>query len=36
MNEYCHVFIHGDKKFMLYNGNGFGQQGFGYAVMDVI
>jgi hypothetical protein len=36
MNEYCHVFIHGDKKFMLYNGNGFGQQGFGYAVKDVI
>ncbi len=36
MNEYCHVFIHNNKKYMLYNGNGFGQQGFGYAVMDVI
>jgi hypothetical protein len=35
MYEYCHVFVHGDKKFMLYNGNGFGQQGFGYAVMDL-
>ncbi len=34
MYEYCHVFIHDNKKFMLYNGNGFGQQGFGYAVMD--
>ncbi|MBM3427224.1 MAG: hypothetical protein FJX95_00415 [Bacteroidetes bacterium] len=36
MYEYCHVFIHGGKKFMLYNGNGFGQQGFGYAVKDLI
>jgi hypothetical protein len=35
MYEYCHVFVHDDKKFMLYNGNGFGQQGFGYAVMDL-
>lgn len=36
MNEYCHVFLHSNRKFMLYNGNGFGQQGFGYAVMNQI
>jgi hypothetical protein len=36
MYEYCHVWIHDNKKFMLYNGNGFGQQGFGYAVMDAL
>jgi hypothetical protein len=27
-----HVFVHGDKKYMLYNGNGFGRNGFGLAV----
>ncbi len=32
MIEYCHVFIHRDKKYMFYNGNGFGRTGFGYAV----
>jgi hypothetical protein len=31
MNEYCHVFIHKDLKYMIYNGNGFGKDGFGYA-----
>ncbi|MEY2937502.1 MAG: hypothetical protein RL062_91 [Bacteroidota bacterium] len=35
MNEYCHVFPFGNKMFMLYNGNGFGQQGFGYAVKSL-
>ncbi len=30
MNEYCHVFIHKGMKYMIYNGNGFGAEGFGY------
>jgi hypothetical protein len=33
MYEYCHVWLHGDRKFMLYNGNEFGKNGFGYAVI---
>lgn len=32
MMEYCHVFHHDGIDYMLYNGNGFGKQGFGYAV----
>jgi len=32
MMEYCHVFKFLDRYFMLYNGNDFGKQGFGYAV----
>ena len=32
MLAYPHVVSHGDKKFMFYNGNGFGLSGFGYAV----
>lgn len=31
---YPHVFRHGDKLFMLYNGNGYGTTGFGYAVAE--
>jgi hypothetical protein len=31
MMEYCHVFNNGGKKIMIYNGNGFGKTGFGYA-----
>ena len=30
MNEYCHVFEHNGVQYMLYNGNGFGAEGFGY------
>ena len=33
MMEYCHVFNHLEKKYMLYNGNGFGKFGFGYAII---
>ena len=31
MMEYCHVFNHKGIYYMLYNGNDFGKQGFGYA-----
>lgn len=34
MMEYCYVYEHKNKKYLLYNGNGFGQSGFGYAVLD--
>ena len=29
-----HVFIHDGKKYMLYNGNGYGRDGFGLAIVD--
>ena len=32
MMEYCHVFEHAGTSYMLYNGNDFGKEGFGYAV----
>ncbi len=32
MMEYCHVVKIQNKKYMFYNGNGFGASGFGYAV----
>ncbi|MBZ4036561.1 hypothetical protein K6T82_17455 [Flavobacterium sp. 17A] len=32
MMEYCHVFVHNGFTYMLYNGNEFGKEGFGYAV----
>lgn len=32
MIEYCHVFEHEGIFYMLYNGNDFGKEGFGYAV----
>ena len=34
MIEYAYVFIHNEKKYMIYNGNGYGVSGFGLAVMD--
>lgn len=34
MIEYPFVYAHKGKKYMLYNGNGFGESGFGYAVSD--
>jgi len=34
MNEYCHLYKHGGKKYLIYNGNGFGESGFGFAVSD--
>jgi hypothetical protein len=36
MMEYCHVFHHEDFYYMLYNGNTFGLDGFGYAVSNKI
>ncbi len=33
MVEYPFVYYHKEVKYMLYNGNGFGETGFGYAVM---
>lgn len=32
MMDYCHIFPHNNRWTMLYNGNGFGASGFGYAV----
>lgn len=32
MMEYCHVFTHQGVDYMLYNGNKFGYDGFGYAI----
>lgn len=34
MLAYPHVIDHNGKKFMFYNGNGFGQSGFGYAILE--
>jgi hypothetical protein len=34
MLEYCSVYEHRGRMYMLYNGNGFGQSGFGYAVLE--
>jgi hypothetical protein len=34
MIEYCYVYEHRGQVVMLYNGNGFGATGFGYAVLD--
>ena len=34
MVEYPHVFDHGGQRYMLYNGNGYGQSGFGLAVLE--
>lgn len=34
MQEYCTTYFHEDKQYLIYNGNGFGQSGFGYAVRD--
>lgn len=32
MNEYCTTYKYEDKRYLLYNGNGFGASGFGYAI----
>jgi hypothetical protein len=34
MMEYPYVYEHRGRKHMLYNGNGFGETGFGYAVLE--
>jgi hypothetical protein len=34
MMEYPFVYAHRGRKHLLYNGNGFGESGFGYAVLD--
>jgi hypothetical protein len=34
MMEYPYVYEHRGRKYMLYNGNGFGETGFGYAVLE--
>lgn len=34
MMEYPYVYEHKSKKYMLYNGNGFGKSGFGYAILE--
>lgn len=34
MIEYPFVFTHKNKKYMFYNGNGYGKTGFGYAILE--
>lgn len=34
MMEYPYVYEHRGRKYLLYNGNGFGETGFGYAVLE--
>ena len=34
MIEYCYRYEFNGRKYLLYNGNGFGRSGFGYAVLD--
>lgn len=34
MITYAHVYEHKGRKHMIYNGNGFGRSGFGYAVLE--
>lgn len=34
MIAYPYIYKHKGRKYMLYNGNGFGQSGFGYAVLE--
>ena len=34
MITYAHVYIHKGSMHMIYNGNGFGETGFGYAIME--
>lgn len=34
MMEYCTTYVHNNKRYLIYNGNGFGGTGFGYAVME--
>ena len=35
MIAYPFVFRYGDKRYLLYNGNGFGRSGFGYAIANI-
>jgi hypothetical protein len=35
MMEYCSVYNHNGKKYLFYNGNGFGATGFGYATREL-
>ncbi len=34
MNEYCTTYQFEGKRYMIYNGNGFGESGFGYAIRE--
>ncbi|MRT17165.1 hypothetical protein F3C99_09365 [Vitellibacter sp. q18] len=34
MQEYCSIYIYQNKKYLIYNGNGFGESGFGYAILN--
>ena len=34
MMEYPYVYWHHGRKYLLYNGNGFGETGFGYAILE--
>jgi len=34
MNEYCTTYLLNDKRILIYNGNGFGESGFGYAELS--
>jgi hypothetical protein len=34
MINYCHTYSHNNNKYLLYNGNGFGAAGFGYAIWE--
>ncbi len=36
MMDYCHIFKNHDQWVMLYNGNGFGASGFGFATQPVV
>ncbi|RED48378.1 hypothetical protein [Seonamhaeicola aphaedonensis] len=33
MNEYCTTYLFNGVRYLIYNGNGFGESGFGYAVL---
>jgi hypothetical protein len=33
MQEYCSTYIFNGKRYLVYNGNGFGSTGFGYAIL---
>lgn len=34
MQEYCSTYVFDGIRYLIYNGNGFGETGFGYAVLD--
>ncbi len=34
MIEYAYVFRHKEMKYLFYNGNDYGKEGIGYAVME--